>query len=183
METKNYQLKVTLRYTRPPIWRRLEVRGDTTLERLHDTLQIAMGWTDSHLHQFVAKGVIYGAPDHDWGQQIEDEAVVRLDQILRRPKAKLLYEYDFGDSWQHEVVLEKLLPLDPECHAGGALVTGGRRACPPEDCGGVGGYYRLLGILTDPKHPEHEDMLTWVGGAYDADHFDVEDANRFLRGG
>ena len=182
METKAYQLKVTLRHTKPPIWRRLEVRGDTTLGHLHDVLQVAMGWTDSHLHQFVVDGAIYGTPDPDWDVDVKNEARVRLDEVLRKPKDALVYEYDFGDGWEHTVVLEKVLPREPGRHRY-PVVTAGRRACPPEDCGGVHGFYRMLEILGDPAHPEHEEMLEWTGDEYDPTHFDRDETNRVLRGG
>ncbi len=182
METKVFQLKVKLRHSMPPIWRRLEVRGDMTLGELHVVLQVAMGWTNSHLHAFVASGRRYGAPDWGIGLDLEDEDNTRLDQVLRKPKDKLVYKYDFGDGWVHDVVVEKVLPID----SGGRrypLVTGGRRACPPEDCGGIFGYYRLLEVLGQPDHPEHEEMLEWLGGEIDPERFDVEEINRRLGGG
>jgi len=182
MARSAYQLKVTLRGTRPPIWRRLEVASDLTLGGLHDVLQIAMGWTDSHLHAFVADGVEYGVPDPEWGTRVRDESRVRLTRVLRAPKDRLVYEYDFGDGWEHVVVLEKVLPFDPERHRD-PLVTAGRRACPPEDCGGVFGFYRMLDVLGDPLHPEHEDVREWIGGVFDPDAFDIEEACLFLRGG
>jgi len=177
MTVKVYQLKVTLRGIQPPIWRRLEVRGDTTLDRLHDILQVAFGWTDSHLHQFVARGKLYGmaGPDFGLGQQDEDE--VRLDQVLRRPRARMIYEYDFGDSWKHDIVVEKLLPVAEE-QGRYPMVTGGRRACPPEDCGGVPGYYQLLEAFADPSHPEHQELLEWLGEDYEPEKFDAQEANR-----
>lgn len=176
-----YQLKVTLRGIRPPIWRRLEIRSDLTLERLHNVLQVAMGWTDSHLHAFMADGVEYGVPDPEWGTTVKNEARVRLDQVLRAPKERLEYDYDFGDDWHHLVVLEKVLPFDPVRHRD-PLVTRGRRACPPEDCGGVYGYYQMLGVVADPEHPDHEDMLEWVGEGFDPEAFDLEVTNLFLHG-
>ena len=177
-----YQLKVTLRGTRPPIWRRLEVASDLTLGGLHEVLQISMGWADGHLHAFVADGVEYGTPDPEWGTQVRDESRVRLTRVLRALKDRLVYEYDFGDGWEHVVVLEKVLPFDPARHQE-PLVTGGRRACPPEDCGGVFGFYRMLDVLGDPQHPEHGDMREWVGDVFEPDVFDIEEANLLLRGG
>jgi hypothetical protein len=181
MARSAYQLKVTLRGTRPPIWRRLEVASDLTLERLHDALQGAMGWTDSHLHAFVVDGVEYGPPDPEWGTSVKDESRVRLARVLRAPKDRLVYQYDFGDDWQHVVALEKVLPFDAERHRA-PLVTGGRRACPPEDCGGVYGYYRMLDVLGNEDDPEHEEMHEWVGDDFDPDEFDVQATNLYLRG-
>ncbi len=184
METKVFQLKVNLRHTRPPIWRRLEVQSDMTLGELHHVIQSAMGWTDSHLHNFVAKGIRYGAVEQgfDFDLEEEDERDTRLDQVLTKPKDKLVYEYDFGDSWVHDIVLEKVLPIDSE-GTRYPLVTGGRRACPPEDIGGVFGYGHMLEVLSQPDHPEYEEMLTWVGGEFDPERFDVEEVNRRLGGG
>jgi len=182
MEPKAYQLKVTLRGTRPPIWRRLEVKSDTKLSTLHQILQVVMGWTDSHLHQFIAKGKYYGTPDPDFFVDRENERKVRLDQVLKKPKDRMVYEYDFGDSWEHEVVVEKVVPAE----AGRGrypLVTAGKRACPPEDCGGIPGYYRLLEVLGNPRHPEHQEMLEWCGEEYDPEGFDRQEVNRTFHGG
>ena len=182
METKAFQLKVTLRYTKPPIWRRMEVRGDTTLGRLHHIIQVAMGWTDSHMHQFVAKGKCYGIPDQEFGLDRENEDRIRIDQVLRKTKDKLLYEYDFGDGWEHDVVVEKVLPI-VSGNKRYPMVTGGRGACPPEDCGGIPGFYRLLEILGKPDHPEHEELLEWFGDEYDPESFDIQEVNRAFHGG
>jgi hypothetical protein len=181
VEKRAYHLKVTLRYTRPPIWRRLEIRGSATLAQVHDAIQIAMGWTDGHLHQFVANGVTYGLRGFDRDWPMVDENEVRLDQILKKPKDELTYEYDLGDGWEHIVALEKVAPIEPG-RGRYPRVTGGRRACPPEDCGGVGGFYRLLEILADREHPEHQDMLEWAGDDYDPEHFDIDEVDLLLRG-
>ena len=174
MKPTIYQLKVTLRYTKPPIWRRLEVRGDIKLGRLHRILQVAMGWADCHLHQFIVRGRYFGPPNLELG--LENENRIRLDQVLQKPKDKMIYEYDFGDSWEHNVVLEKVLPFT-QGERRYPVVTGGKRACPPEDCGGVGGFYTMLEVLQDPDHPEHEEYSEWLG-EYDQDDFDVAYINR-----
>jgi hypothetical protein len=139
-----------------------------------------MGWTDSHLHQFEAKGQLYGKSDPDFGPKVKDETRARLDQVLLREKEWMLYEYDFGDSWTHRIVLEKVLPSSatlktPKCIAGA-------RACPPEDCGGPYGYAEFLMAIKDPSHPEHEEMLEWIGGDYDPSFFDAEEVNKYLAG-
>jgi hypothetical protein len=182
MESKAYQLKVTLRGARPPIWRRLEVKGETTLFMLHEILQLAMGWTDSHLHQFIAKGKCYGTPDPDFFVDRENERKVRIDQVLKKPKDRMVYEYDFGDSWEHEVVVEKVMPAE-RGRGRYPLVTAGKRACPPEDCGGIPGYYHLLEVLRSPRHPEHQEMLEWYGGTYDPEGLDLQEVNRRFHGG
>lgn len=127
-----YQLKVTLNGIRPPIWRRLLVPSSYSLRDLHDVLQVAMGWTDSHLHQFAARGVLYGKPDAEFGLERVNEKRVRLDEVLRAEKEAMTYEYDFGDSWEHKVVLEKILghagaEAGPSCIAGARASTGGLR--------------------------------------------------------
>jgi len=175
-----YQLKITLRDTRPPIWRRLQVRSDVTLFKFHGILQSVMGWMDGHLHQFVAKNRVYGTVDLELPER-ENEKKVLLSQVLRKPKDSLVYEYDFGDGWEHAVVLEQVLEAAP----GGKYpyVVTGKRACPPEDCGGTGGYGHLLEVLADPKHAEHTDMVEWVGGSFDPEAFDVGEINRGFHGG
>jgi hypothetical protein len=172
-----YQLKVTLRHVRPPIWRRVLVPSGLTLARLHHVLQIAMGWTNSHLHAFQVGELTYGMSDLDSDLDFEPEEKARVGQVLPGEKSRLVYEYDFGDSWEHEVLVEKVLPPEaapqPQC-------VDGRRACPPEDCGGVSGYAFLLEVLADPKHPEHEGMREWAGEDFDPEHFDAADVNARL---
>ena len=178
-ENAIYQIKVTLLWSSPPIWRRLLVPSDLTLSDLHDLLQRAMGWDDSHLHEFDCRGKRYGPTDpQQGGPDRIDECKVRLNQLLVRSGAKITYTYDFGDSWEHAVVLEKCLPLDPkmtypEC-------TGGARAGPPEDCGGIGGFYDLLDAVRNPRHPRHEETLDWLGEDYDPEEFSIEAINQVL---
>src|SRR5580765_2267717 len=111
-----YQIKVTLKGIRPPIWRRILVISDTRLGKLHRILQDVMGWTDSHLHQFVVGQTYYGVPDPNFDMDVRNERTVPLSRVLQKPKDKLIYEYDFGDSWEHELLLEKVLPPDPAAH-------------------------------------------------------------------
>lgn len=175
---RTYQLKVTLARLRPPIWRRLLVPGSVSLEELHDILQIAMGWTDSHFHQFEAKGQLYGVPSREWSMPVENEARVGLDQVLLREKDSMLYEYDFGDGWLHQIVVEKIVASSPELKAPRCIA--GARACPPEDCGGAYGYADLLRVLKNTSHPEHEEMLEWVGEDFDPEFLDLDDINNCL---
>ena len=176
-----FRLKVTLRGSKPPIWRRFLVPGGITLKRLHDSLQAVMGWTDSHLHQFEADGVLYGTSDREFGVTRVSENRTTVDQLLRRPKDRLTYEYDFGDSWEHDVILEAVLP--PRNDARYPIVEAGRRACPPEDVGGIYGYAHFLEVLANPKHPEHQEMREWVGGSFDPESFGVHEANLAIHGG
>lgn len=173
-----YQIKVTLEGVRPSVWRRLLVSSSISLQTFHDILQITIGWTDSHLHQFEARGQFYGVPDPEFGAPTKDEARVRLDHILKKEKDSLGYEYDFGDGWIHQIVLEKVL-----APAKGVVVpicVGGARACPLEDCGGIWGYAEFLKAIRNPAHAEHDEMLEWAGGLFDAEHFDAGEVNQLL---
>jgi hypothetical protein len=172
-----YQLKVTLLGTRPEIWRRLLVRSDITLEGLHTVLQSAMGWQDCHMHEFSVGDRRFGEPDPQ-DQSVGDERTVRLADILGSAGANGTYTYDFGDTWEHAIVLEQRLPVDEK--AVYPVCTGGELACPPEDCGGLGGFYELLDAIGDPKHEQHEELREWVGENFDPHAFSVEEANRRL---
>ena len=174
-----FQLKITLRGSKPPIWRRMQVRGSTTLYKMHYILQDVMDWDDYHLHQFIVDGVYYGVPDQEWAPEIISERRVKLEQIVSVEKDRFVYEYDFGDSWEHVIVVEKVLPAEPGVRYPVCLT--GRRACPPEDVGGIWGYYDFLEAIQDPKHPEHEDMLEWIGGSFDPEAFDVDRINQQLK--
>lgn len=179
-----YQLKVSLKGAKPPIWRRILVPAGTELDDLHCIIQAAMGWEGCHLHQFKQGNTFYQPdPEDDFmgfgGFETEDSDGVRVGDLLRKEKQKIVYEYDFGDSWQHEILFEKIVAPDegrtyPVC-------IKGMRACPPEDCGGLWGYYNLLEILDDPKCDEYEQMLGWVGGKIDPEAFDLEEANARVR--
>ena len=177
-----YQLKVLLSGTRPYIWRRVLVPEDMTLADLHEVVQKAMGWKNAHEHQFVSERYgQFGPPDAEpsLGPR-HGESQVRLQDVLAEPKDRMLYDYDFGDSWQHEVILERILPIKS-----GMLyprVVGGKRACPPEDCGGTPGFEDLLVALADPTHPKHEELTLWIGGPFDPEAFDVDKANDRLQG-
>lgn len=174
-----YQIKVTLLGSRPPIWRRLLVPAELTLARLHDVLQSAMGWENSHLHEFRIGGRRFGVPDPDvrlmGGTGSINELKVRLSDVLGKAGAKAEYTYDFGDSWEHSILVEKQRPSEPGLDY--PICTDGKRHAPPEDCGGLGGYYNLLEAIHDPKHPEHGELLEWIGGDFDSEAFSVEDVN------
>ncbi|MEX2130149.1 MAG: plasmid pRiA4b ORF-3 family protein [Pseudohongiellaceae bacterium] len=172
------QIKVELNGTKPPVWRRLLVSSATDLLDLHTILQIAMGWTDSHLHQFIAGSTRYQEPDPEFDDDAKPEAGVHIDNLLQREKQWITYEYDFGDGWEHRLTLEKVLPGEsgkvvPKCLNGG-------RGCPPEDVGGVYGYARFLDIYKDKRHPEHDEMVEWAGEYFDPEEFDIESVNSML---
>ena len=174
-----YQIKVTLRGSKPPIWRRFQVTSDTSLVQLHRIVQCVMGWEGYHLHQFIVDGVMYGNADMMEDFDTVDEKTVTLDKIVRREKFKFIYEYDFGDGWEHELLIEKILPLE-DGNAYPVCLTG-KRACPPEDCGGIWGYSGFLEAVQDPDHPEHEEMLEWAGGEFDPAAFDLQEINTELK--
>lgn len=171
-----YQLKVTLRGVKPPIWRRIQVAGDITLYQLHLVLQATMGWANYHLYQFIVDGLYYSEPDLD---DVENARRVHLNEVAAAPGRKFIYEYDFGDGWEHQIIVEKILPPEPGQRY--PLCLQGKRACPPEDCGGVWGYADLLEIIQDPEHEEHEEMLEWLGGEFDPEAFDLEEINQALQ--
>jgi hypothetical protein len=135
-----YQLKIILQHIRPQIWRRILVPADIKLGRLHDIIQTTMGWENYHLHQFIIGDDRYGIPDPEFPDNTKNETSVRLDKIVK-PGETFIYEYDFGDSWQHEIKIEKILPMDNQRYP---VCLAGKRACPPEDCGGFPGYQHLL---------------------------------------
>ena len=175
-----YQIKVGLRGAKPPIWRRLELSADVSLAKLHRAIQIAFGWDDGHLHVFDTAHGEFGAADSEFGVRSENR--VTLEQVAPKEKATLRYLYDFGDDWNHDILVERVLDRDdtasyPRC-------TGGRRAAPPEDCGGVWGYQCLLEILDDPSHPDHEERLGWLGlddpDDLDPARFDTDEITRAL---
>ena len=172
-----YQIKITLKHIRPLIWRRIQIPADIKLGRLHDILQVSMGWEDCHLHQFIVSDTFYGIPDPDFPGNIRSESNVRLDKIAN-PGDILIYEYDFGDRWEHEIKVEKILA--PEKYQRYPVCLDGKRACPPEDCGGFPGYQHLLRILRNPKHEEYDDMLDWIGEDFDPEAFDLVAINKIL---
>lgn len=176
-----FELKVTLKGVRPPIWRRLVVPLTTRLDDLHFVLQRVMGWYDGHLHQFMGSdGTRYGRYDEEWDTDpdVRDEQQYRLADLVCDKGDRFIYEYDFGDGWEHLVQLVKIVP--PTEAVSHPLCLKGRRRCPPEDCGGPWGYMNLLSVLDDPKHPEHEELLEWAGGKIDPDEFDLDLINELL---
>ena len=172
-----YQIKVTLVGIKPPIWRRLIVKDSIKLDQLHSVLQVTMGWFNYHLHQYIVGKSYIGRPDPDFDMDVTDERKVYLQDIISNPKDNFVYAYDFGDGWEHKVVLEKILPLD---FSESPLVVKGKKACPPEDCGGIWGYADFLDAIQNSKNEEHESMLEWVGGEFDPDEFDVNFINEKL---
>jgi len=181
-----YQFKITLLDAEPPIWRRIQVQ-DCTLDKFHEHIQTAMGWTNSHLHQFDIKGQRYGDPEllDDGFEDFEcvDSTKTNLSQILPKTGKRFAckYEYDFGDGWEHEVLFEGSPPTDPKAKY--PVCLEGERACPPENCGGVWGYSDFLEAIGNPKHEEHESMLEWIGERFDPEDFDPKQATKAMKKG
>jgi len=174
--TSVVSLKVTLRYTQPPVWRRLLVPGTVTLEDLHHAIQAVMGWDDSHLHLFEIDGQWYGP--RGIVDDVADETSLTLNSLVKSGADRFGYTYDFGDDWEHLIVIEKRKPRPgdkpyPVCVAG-------KRNCPPDDCGGIPGYEHLLDILADPAHPEHAESVEWLGEGFDPEEFDIGNSNAAL---
>jgi len=176
-----HRLKATLRGTRPPIWRRLEVPSDITLKRLHMVIQLAFGWDDSHLFVFDTPAGQYGSYDPDL--RIRSAAGQNLAAVADWPGDKVRYEYDFGDCWELDILVEAVHPAEPGVAY--PRCTAGRRAGPPEDCGGIPGYYELLNVLANPRHRDHAAQLRWLGiesaAEFDAAAFEVAPVERRLR--
>ena len=173
-----YQLKITLRDFRPPIWRRVQVK-DCTLSELHEVIQVAIGWQFSHLYAFEVDGIEYSDPDMTGGElDIKDDRRAKLSRLVRGEEFKFHYTYDFGDNWEHEIVVEKILPLEkgrnyPVCVAG-------KRADPPEDVGAGWGYMEFVEAMRDPKHPRHAEFKEWYEDPFDPEAFDIDEVNRRL---
>jgi hypothetical protein len=181
-EASVYQLKITLLDSKPPIWRRMLVTSDTTLHKLHGIIQETMGWTNSHLHQFILNEEYYSQPEFglaEEGFEVKNEKSAKLGRLNLIEESRFIYEYDFGDSWHHEIVVEKL--LQPDAKMTYPVCIAGKRACPPEDCGGVWGYENFLDAIRRKSHPEHEETLTWIGGTFDSEAFDLNRVNQALR--
>jgi Plasmid pRiA4b ORF-3-like protein len=181
-----HQFKITLLDIRPPIWRRIQV-PDGTLDALHAHIQSAMGWTNSHLHQFEIDRRRYGDPellDDGWGDDdFVDSTKIRLSALLEKKQKsfRFFYEYDFGDGWRHEVVYEGAQPAEagvryPRC-------TEGARACPPEDVGGPWGYGDFVEAIGNPKHKRHRELREWFSGRFDPETFDPTAATKQMASG
>lgn len=186
MEERAVQLKISLKNSSPPIWRRVLVNSSISFLELHYTIQIAMGWGNFHLYEFKIGNYRIGIIDEDFDDpesgdfEIIDANAITLDEVLSKAEVKSFsYIYDFGDGWMHSIVVEKTMPLDPDKYY--PVCIKGKLNCPPEDCGGLYGYYNLLEIISNKKHPEYKNMVEWMGGGFDPTEFDVEDVNENLK--
>ncbi len=182
-----YQFKITLMEIKPTIWRRIQTRN-CTLDKLHYQIQTAMGWTDSHLHHFKIDQRLYGDPfvfrrEYQGDEYYEDSTATTLSQVLPKSGKRFCFEYlyDYGDSWEHEILFEGCLKADAGKRY--PICVEGERACPPEDVGGASAYEDFLTAIAEPLHPEHDENLCWVGGSFDPEHFDpVTVTKRMIRG-
>lgn len=173
-----FQVKITLADIKPLIWRRILIPADYSLTELHYIIQDAFAWENSHLHQFIGKrGEYYTDPNAEL-ENTKNEFDFTIGDLLDKPKSKLIYEYDFGDSWRHEIMLEKIEEFDPQVKY--PLCINGKCCAPPEDCGGTWGYENFREIMHDPKHEEHKSMVEWHGGKFDPEAFDIKKINRDL---
>jgi hypothetical protein len=178
------RLKITLRgVSKPPVWRRVLVPADMTLDELHEVILHAMGWSGGHLHSFRSGLGEFGPADDDFGLDLEDETEVELGALLAEPGDRLKYTYDFGDDWEHDIRVEEVIP--PDAAGAAPVCLAGKGACPPEDCGGTYGYAELKAALADPEHEEHDSLLGWLGLAsasqFDATAFSPDESNARLR--
>lgn len=176
------QIRIDLARYRPKIWRRLLIRSDQPLYDFHLAIQIAMGWDNSHLHQFIKEKKFYSErlkDDWTWDDRhnIDYDGMIISDLLLKE-KDKIEYEYDFGDGWVHEIKLEKILPIDDTMKS--PVCIDGALASPPDDCGGIWGYAQMLEILKDPGHEQYEETLEWIGESFNPEFFDIETANKLM---
>jgi len=174
-----YQLKIVLTGIVPPIWRRIQVPSSIKLCCVHSVFQVVMGWTDSHLHQFKQGDKNWGVPEWDEFDEFDliDESKTHLANVLKAEGNSMIYQYDFGDNWLHEVLLENIIPVKDVLKA--PICVGGERRCPPEDVGGILGYRKFLETIFDPTHEDYEELVRWAGGHFH-DEFDAEAVNQTL---
>jgi hypothetical protein len=177
-----YQLLVVLEGSEPKIWRQISVPGNMTLADLDRIIQAAMGWTNSHLHQFTIEGQLYGVLDDEWIDEMQSlpDNEFTLDAVLGTEVKSFSYEYDFGDGWQHQVEVQMVIIADEKRNSW-PMCLAGANACPPEDVGGLGGYEEFLEAIGDPIHEDYDSMRRWCGGPFDPQGFDVNSSNRDIR--
>jgi len=183
MKKQIYQIQIALKDFKPKIWRRVLIPSETLLPDLHKIIQTSMGWTNGHLHQFIINGTYYTEKTLDnylWDELDNvDYKKIKLSDFLNVEKQKIKYEYDFGDGWEHDVILEKILERDPKIKY--PVCIAGKMSCPPEDCGGVWGYADMLEILKNPEHPEYQEFIDWLGDEFNPEEFDKDEVNEMLK--
>ena len=177
-----YEIEISLREIEPRIWRRIAISGNSRLSSLHKAIQAVVGWCNSHLYEFMISGKSYRqwdyAIDGDWFDDGPDSKAYQLRKLVKG-KSQFRYIYDFGDCWEHDLTVLAVRPPDPDVIY--PVCIGGERACPPEDVGGPWGYQDFLEAVLNPQHEEHDRMLEWIGGKFDSNAFDLDEANKRLR--
>jgi hypothetical protein len=182
-----HQLRITLNESKPLIWRRIQVDSSATFLELHIAIQLAMGWTNSHLFSFMTEGINIEIPTEEGeyfdtilpeGGRKLNALQEKIENYFKEAGDEITYLYDFGDSWEHHVILEKIIPAQKEIKY--PVCIEGNMNCPHEDSGGINGFYEKLEILNDPEHHEHKEIATWLGENYDPEFFDIDYANRQL---
>lgn len=177
-----YQLRIELQHIEPRIWRTTLVPDTLTLGKLDRVVQAAMGWTNSHLHDWHIEGKRYGVPDPEWGNEGDmlDERKFTVGGVLAEGVEEFGYQYDFGDGWEHRIVVEKR--LQPQAgYNTWPMCIAGANACPPEDVGGPPGYMDFVQAMRSATHEDHLQMWQWNGGPFDPTAFSANDANRAIR--
>ena len=174
-----YELKIELLEIEPKIWRRVLVPGSLTLAQLHAVIQTTIGWTNSHLHEFIVGAHTYSDPEFEI-EGAKSEYRYRLAKLAPRVRNTIAYIYDFGDGWEHQIRVENIIE-DDKRYQGRPVCLGGKRSGPPEDCGGPGGYQNFLAPIGNKKHKEHKQLLDWIGGSFDPEYFDLNEVNSLLR--
>jgi hypothetical protein len=183
MTRQIYQIQISLNGSKPKIWRRILIPSDVLLHDFHNVIQLVMGWRNYHLHQFIKNNKFYMErmlDDDYWDDdQNVDYQDIKISDLLTKEKEVIVYEYDFGDGWIHDIVLEKILPFDENQEY--PVCLDGKMGCPPEDSGGVWGYADMLNVLKHPKHQEYENILEWLGEDFDPEYFDIDEVNERLK--
>ena len=183
MTKKRYLIQIALRGSKPKIWRRILVSSDLLLSDFHKIIQTTMGWTNSHLHQFIKNQAFYTQKmvDDDFWEEMNniDYSKIKISDLLIEEKDKMIYEYDFGDGWQHNIILEKIDTTEENKIITTCLT--GKNNCPPEDCGGIWGYVNILDILKHPDHEEYKECIEWFGEEFDPKCFDKNEINKRLK--
>ena len=182
MSQKIARIRIELEHIEPRIWRRVEVSVTTNLRALHEIIQAAMPWENYHLYQFAVGDRVYGEPDPEdaiWGRKIYQAKGMRLGTLIDRGVTELLYTYDFGDDWQHRVIVEAVSEADPG--ADYPLFVDGERTAPPEDVGGPTGFMEFIEAIAKRSHSQHKDMVRWYGGPFNPTDFGAESIAASLR--
>ena len=179
MLKKVYQLKMSLLDYKPSIWRRILVNPDTSLDDLHKIIQTAMGWEGYHLYEFSGIAKKYESDEFDEGKPINSKKATNLNQTFLNENQSIIYTYDFGDTWEHEIIFEQIIDVDTRKQI--PCCIGGKLNCPPEDCGGTYGYANLLHILSHPRHREYRETREWLVSKFDPLHFSMAAKNKLLK--